>query len=436
MMKTVRKWISVVMAAALCVSVLAGCTRGEESSPSSSAEETVSSEISSEVSSESSAESSAAISEGDSTDSSADTSIEDSVMSSQDSSEEESSEEESSRESSSSEASESDSSAGQSSAASSETSSAVSESGSQSSASSEPVDLKVAALKGPTALGMLGIMDKAEKQELTDSITFTLASSPDEILGDIIQGNYDIAALPANVAAVLYKKTEGRVLMLGINTLGVFYILTNDETVTSLADLKGRTIVTTGQGSTPEYALNYILTQNGLIPGTDVTIEYKSESAEVASAVAAGEADIVMLPQPFVTVVLSQNEGWRMAIDLNEEWDKVSGGSSLVSGCVVVQKDLVESNPEAIVRFLQAYEESVSFVNANPEEAGTLAEHFDIIKASVATQAIPYCHIVLITGDEMEQKASGYFKVLYDADPSSVGSSVPDSAFYYKVSLS
>ena len=294
--------------------------------------------------------------------------------------------------------------------------------------------ISVAALKGPTALGMLKMMEDQEKGETPDNYEFELAGAADEILGRIIQGEIDIAAVPVNVASVLYNKTEGKVQLLAVNTLGVLYMLEDGETLTSMNDLKGQTIYTTGQGSTPEYVLRYILTQNNIDPDNDVTIEYKSEASEVAALIQKKEAKIAMLPQPFVTTVMAQNEGLRVVFDITEEWAQVGNGSELTQGCVVVQKAFAEEHPEAVERFLKAYQESVDYVNGNAEEAGTLAEKFGIIaKAAVAAKAIPNCNIVFLTGEQMKNAAGGFLSVLFEANPQAVGGNLPADDFYYGV---
>ena len=301
----------------------------------------------------------------------------------------------------------------------------------QESVPEEKATIRIAALKGPTSLGMLQMMENAEKGEAPDTYEFTLAGTADEILGDIIQGNYDIAAVPINVAAVLYNKTEGKVQLGAVNALGVLYLLEAGDTIHSIADLKGKTVYTTGKGATPEYTLNYLLAANGLDPETDVTVEYMSEAAEIGAQIAAGNCEIALVPQPYATAVQVQNEGWHVALSLNDAWNESGADSGLISGCIVVNKAFAEAHPEAMARFMQAYAESVEWVNANAADAGQLAEHFDITKAGVATKAIPYCNIVCISGDEMKAKTAGYLQILFDANPTSVGGTMPGDDFYY-----
>ena len=314
----------------------------------------------------------------------------------------------------------------------------------------EAAEVKIAALKGPTALGMLQMMHDSEEdseeasveeqdsgetaKERQDSYEFTLAGSADEILGRIIQGEFDIAAVPTNVAATLYNKTQGAVKLAAVNTLGVLYVVETGDTVDSVSDLKGKTIYSLGQGSTPQYALEYILRQNGLDPQNDVTITYCKEATEVASLMATGTAEIAVLPQPFVTSLIAQNESVRIALDVTEEWNKVGDGSTLTMGCIVVQEAFLEEHPKAFACFMQRYEESVKFTNGDDtlEEAAQYAEDFGIIaKKEIAKKAIPECNIVFLTGDEMKTVAGGFLSVMYDADPTSVGGTLPDDAFYY-----
>ena len=296
----------------------------------------------------------------------------------------------------------------------------------------------VAALKGPTAMGLVKLMSDAESgAELTNDYTFTLAASADEVSPKLMQGELDIACVPANLAAVLYQKTGGEIVTLGINTLGVLYIVENGNAVTSMADLAGKTIVASGKGSTPEYALRYLLRENGVDPDGGVVIDWKSEHSECVSALATGAATIAMLPQPFVTVAQSKLQDLRVALDLTQEWDALDNGSALLTGVVVARKDVVEENPAAIDAFLADYAQSVEWVNANTADAAALIGDYGIVDAAVAEKALPACNIVCITGAEMKEKLSGYLQVLFEEDPSSVGAQAGDDAglpgddFYY-----
>ena len=300
----------------------------------------------------------------------------------------------------------------------------------------EPVEVNVTALKGPTAMGMVSLMDDVDNGKVdSENYKFTIAASIDEVTPAISQGETDIAAVPANVASVLYNKLEGGVQVLAVNTLGVLYIVENGDTVQSAADLKGKTIYASGKGATPEYALNYILQQNGLDPAADVTIEWKSEHSECVAALAQGPSGIAMLPQPFVTTAQMKNPDLRVALDLTEEWDKVQEDAqepgALLTGVVVVRTEFAKENPEAVSDFLERYKASVDFVNENVDEAAQLVGQYDIVTAEVAQTAIPECNIVCITGDEMQEKLSGYLSALNDQNPEAVGGKLPDDDFYY-----
>ena len=300
--------------------------------------------------------------------------------------------------------------------------------------SAQPVDIKIATLKGPTGMGMAKLMEDASVESAQgDRYEFSLAAAPDEITAQVVNGSVDIAAVPTNLASVLYQKTKGQIQVAALNTLGVLYLLENGETIQSVADLKGKTIGATGQGSTPEYVLDYILTKNGLDPEKDVTIVWKGEHSELAALMSAGEVDIGMLPEPNVTAVLSANSGVRSALNLTEEWNKVAGeDSTLTMGCIVVQKKFAEEHKDALNRFLKAYSESVEYVNTNLDEASQLVEKHGILpKAAVAKKAIPNCNITYIDGAAMKTSLSGFLKVLFDANPASIGGAMPDDAFYY-----
>ena len=300
----------------------------------------------------------------------------------------------------------------------------------------DPIDVNVMALKGPTAMGMVEFMNEADSGTITDNnYHFNITAATDEVSAALAQGTTDIATVPANLASVLYNNTEGGVQVLAINTLGVLYIVESGDTVHSVEDLRGKTIYASGKGNTPEAALNYVLTQNGIDPSADVTIEWKSEQAECLSALMAEENAIAMLPQPFVTTAQAKSESLRVALDLTEEWDALQADSdtpsTLVTGVVVARTTFVEEHPEVVSAFLDHYQESVDYVNSNVEEAAQLVGQYEIVTAEVAQKALPECNIVFIEGAEMKEKLSGYLSVLFEQNPQSVGGALPDDAFYF-----
>jgi NitT/TauT family transport system substrate-binding protein len=297
----------------------------------------------------------------------------------------------------------------------------------------EKQDINIAALKGPTSMGMVKIMEDSANGKAVNNYKFTIAGTPDEISGGLVKGDYDIAAIPCNLASVLYNKSKGQVEIAGINTLGVLYIVETGNSINSVEDLKGKTIYSTGKGTTPEYTLNYLLSSYGLDPAKDLTIEYKSESTEVAALLSKSSDAIAMLPQPFVTTVMMNNNKIRIALDVTKEWDKISDNkSTVVTGVIAVNKTFLENNKDAVDAFLMEYEASSNYVNENIEDAATLIEKFNIFKAAVAKKAIPNSNITFIQGNEMQTKVNGYLDVLFSQNPEAVGGSLPGDEFYYK----
>lgn len=304
--------------------------------------------------------------------------------------------------------------------------------GQESSTEYAAMDITVAALKGPTAIGMVKLMDDAQNEKAANNYEFKIAAAADEFTSSLIKGDIQLAAMPCNAAAALYNKSSGKIKVIGINTLGVLYILDTGSTVQSVADLKGKTVYLTGKGTTPEYTLRYLLKKSGLDPDNDVKLEFKSEAAEVAAIMAKGDKDVIaMLPQPYVTTVMMNNSNVRIALDVTEEWEKLAGSeSTVVTGVIVVNTHYYNSNRAAVDKFMEEYKASVEYVLENVDDAANLVEKFDIFKAAVAKKAIPYCNITYVTGSDMKVKVENYLKVLYDENPASVGGAMPESSFY------
>lgn len=297
--------------------------------------------------------------------------------------------------------------------------------------------IRIGSLKGPTSMGLVKLMDDNENGNAACSYEFTMVTAADELIGKMANGELDIALIPANVASVLYHKmkssSQGGISVININTLGVLDIVAADDTVKSIADLKGRTLVLTGKGTTPDYVIHYLLQANGLSED-DVKLEFKSEAAEVAAVLKEQSDTVGLLPQPFATAACAQNENLKIVLDLTEEWQKVQGedGSSLVTGVTVVQNRFLEERSDDIDTFLEEHAASAQFANTDLDAASELIAAAGIIeKAPVAKKALPYCNITCLTGEEMKQALSGYLQVLLEQDPKSIGGKLPDDTFYY-----
>ena len=292
--------------------------------------------------------------------------------------------------------------------------------------------VRLAVVNGPTGMGAAKLMADNEAGTTLNDYIAEVAAQPSEISGKLINGDLDIAALPTNMAATLYNKTNGGVQLLALNTLGVLYVLENGDTVHTLSDLRGQTIYATGQGASAEFVLNYLLKANGLDPASDVTVEWRSTGDEVAALMASGEAKLALLPVPSATAVLMQNDQVRAAIDLNDAWEQAdNGASSIIMGSIVVRTEFAQEHPQAVEDFLTEYAASIDYVKNHPEEAAPLVAQYGITpSAQVAQAAIPQANLVCLTGLDM-LVIQDYYEVLYQADPSSIGGSIPDGAFYY-----
>lgn len=293
--------------------------------------------------------------------------------------------------------------------------------------------VRVGSLKGPTSMGLVYLMDKAQKGETENHYEFTMTGAADELVGKIASGDLDIALIPANVASVLYTKTQKNVTVLDINTLGVLYVVASDDSIASVADLKGKTVYMTGKGTTPEYVMNYLLKKNGLAAG-DVDLQFKSEATEVASLLKENPEAIGVLPQPFATAACVQNEALKPVVDLTEAWNALNqdSGSMLVTGVTIVRSDFLRENRSPIQMFLEDHRESAQYAVDHVDETAELVAAAGIVeKAPIAKKALPYCNIVCMTGQEMKDGLSGYLNVLYEQDAKSVGGQLPGDDFYY-----
>ncbi len=293
----------------------------------------------------------------------------------------------------------------------------------------------LATLKGPTTMGLVKLLDDSSAGALSYTAENTIYGTPDEITTLLSTGKVDMACIPANLASVIYNKTEGKIQVAAINTLGVLYVIELGESINSIADLAGKTVYSTGKGTTPEFAFNAILRANDIDPETGLTVEYKSESTEIAALLAgdnAKEGTIAILPQPYAATVLAKNPNARIALSLTDEWEQAGIDGRLLTGVLVVNAEFAAANPNLLAAFLSDYKASVDWVNDKPEGAAELVAAAGLVpESAIALKALPYCNIVFIDGSEMKADLASYLQVLFDQFPASVGGKMPDDGFYY-----
>ena len=295
-----------------------------------------------------------------------------------------------------------------------------------------PNEVNIAVLTGPSALGSLWLMDAAENGETQNIYNINVLGAPVEIPPLIAQGAVDIAAVPTNMASVLYNQTDGAISVLALSTMGVLHVIDSTNSVHSIEDLRGQTVHLAPPGAAPEFALNYVLRQNGLEPGVDVFLEFHAEPPQIGALLAQGAAEIALLPEPFATTVVAQNDNLRYALDLTEEWGRVQTESALVMTAIIVRNEFLEENRVAVDVFMAEFEQSINFANNNVAEAAELAVSYGIIpNPNIAAMAIPRSNQVFVTGEQMQRYLSGYLAVLFDQAPASIGGSMPSEDFYF-----
>lgn len=290
-----------------------------------------------------------------------------------------------------------------------------------------PVSIMV--LNGTTGFGMAKLISDVQQEEAVLNYSFSVEADASNITAALINGSVDIAALPTNAAAAVYNKTEGAVQLLALNTRGVLHLVVNGEkeSIESLADLEGKTVYAPAQN--PSFIFSYICLENGI----NVTIDNTyAQPADLRTAVAAGEVDIAVLPEPMVTIALSANENLYAALDLTAEWDEIAPVGSLVQGCVVVRREFAEAHPTEVEVFLDEYAASIEFLGSDPDSAAQMIEDAGIFqKAAVAKKALPGCNVCFVKGEEMRESMAYFLDIMYSVAPASIGGAVPGEDFYY-----
>lgn len=303
----------------------------------------------------------------------------------------------------------------------------------------EEVVIRVGAMSGPTAMSLVKLMSDAEAGQTANTYDFAeLSTDASAFVAPIAKGELDIAAVPSNLAANLYAKTEGNVVVLATVNAGVLYAVENTEgeasvkAIESVADLAGRTIYMTGQGAVPEYTVRYLFSENGMNLDEDVQVIWCADTTEALAYISEVDQAVGILPQPFATAACAKTDWVKPVLDLNAEWDALGTGHSIVTGVIVARKDFVESHPNQIATFMEEYQKSVAYTTEDVEGAAALIEQYGIVaKAAIAQKALPNCHLTGDTGSTMKTNLEGFLQVLFEQNPQAVGGAMPGEDFYF-----
>lgn len=288
--------------------------------------------------------------------------------------------------------------------------------------------VRYAVMTGPTGVGSVHFIENSKNGQSAFEIEESVVGTPDEIVSSLVSGNLDMAVVPANLASVLYNKTEGKIQVLATNNLGVLYIVEMGEEIHSLEDLKGKVVMSSGKGATPETVFTYLMEGNGLQRGVDWDFDFKTEATEAAQYLLSGKHTIALLPEPMVTAVLAQSEHARVAIDLQEEWSKLNA-SAQITGVLVGRREFIETiDADA---FLKEFESSVKEAEADVKKTSELLGKYNIMNPDIAETAIPNMNLHYMDGQDLKISMTEYLQILSEANSQSVGGNVPGEDFFY-----
>lgn len=304
--------------------------------------------------------------------------------------------------------------------------------------------LNVAALNGPSGIPMAYLFENKPEVVGAD-FQFQVAAGADVLLPKLLKGEVDVGILPPNVAAKVFTKNNEALVVGAVMGQGMLNLITKDASVTSLADLKGKTVTVAGQGATPEYMVRYLLKENGIkvaedgIATTDsVALDFSIPNAEIAAALISGKIQYAIVPEPFSTVATTKDASVVKAINLQDEYAKVqkSSGKDSVNypmTVIVVRKQLAEQSPEVVRGLLASFQKAVDWTLANPAEAGKLVEQHTLgLQAPIATKVIPNGAYVFVPAKEAQSQLEQLYSIFLDFAPEAIGGQLPSSNFYFE----
>ncbi len=290
----------------------------------------------------------------------------------------------------------------------------------------ERVTMHIGVMSGPTGMGMAKMMND-HKAEGDTTYVFDVYTNPQVAIGDLASGELDAVCLPTNTAAAQAKAKEDYISVVAVNTLGSLYLLTSENvTVTSLADLEGKTVYVSVPNSTTKPILAHLLSEAGVQATIEVEVDHDTLAKRMAEG-AADRVDILVLPEPYVSKALTQNPSYSIDLNLSTEWSTLSE-DDLAMGCLVVRNEFLKANESTVQAMLKEYRDSINFI-ANPdnlEAAAAMIVEQNILGAlPLAKKALTNLRgsIVYRDGDAMKQTLISFY--------TAIGLAQPTDDFYY-----
>jgi NitT/TauT family transport system substrate-binding protein len=298
----------------------------------------------------------------------------------------------------------------------------------------EKKEILTATLKGPSAMAMIKMIEEQPILGIEFKTVFEIKNEPNQVKAMIMKGIPDFAVVPTTMAALLYNMGQ-EYRLAAIPVWGSLYIFGSDTTILGWNDLKNKRISLMSKGNTPDVLFRYLASANGLDPEKDLQLDYSFPGhIELANAIASGISDLGVISEPMVSLVQQKNPLVKPLMDLNIEWEKKFGDSvPFAQTALLVKKDFLIKNPKLVEEYLSKIEESVNWVNSNPNEAASLIQKYAILPDSVtALISIPRCNIKYSSAEKEKTGIEKYLKVFYTFNPLIIGGRMPDEEFYYQ----
>ena len=305
--------------------------------------------------------------------------------------------------------------------------------------------INVAALNGPSGIPMAYLFENKPQVSGAD-FQFQVVAGADVLLPKLLKGEIDVGILPPNVAAKVFTKNNGALMVAAVMGQGMLNLITKDETIVSLADLQGRTVNVAGQGATPEYMFRYLLKSNGITIAEDgaapdansVALDFSVPAAEIAAALLSDKIQYAVVPEPFSTVATTKDASVRRAINLQKEYAALNEAAgkeweNYPMTVLVARKSLAETSPEILRGLLASAKNAVDWTVAHPSEAGTLVQSHTLgLQAPIASKVIPNGAYVFVPATEARPQLEELFSIFLDFAPEAIGGALPSDDFYFE----
>ena len=271
-------------------------------------------------------------------------------------------------------------------------------------------------LNGPTGIKKIKMMKDYK------AIDIKIVNAPNNMLSMIIKGEADIAAIPANMAAIMFNR-QLQYKAVAVISETKFFIVSANKNIQTINDLRNKTIYCGTKLAAPDLMLQYLISKEKIEKSN---INYSFSNPDLAKMIASENADAAILPEPFASSAMLENKNVHIVVEISKYVENYPVA-------ILIAKDtFINHNKALLNEVLDEYKKSTDYILNNKNEIENLIKNSPMmINPKAAVYGLNRMGLTFYDGEQMKFALNSYYNFLYNFDKQLIGNKIPSDNFYY-----